>query len=71
MGAANFSLGGFQGWLTMRLLTPFIVLGTAAGAITAGALGGRYKDSVLNGDVLLFLNTLVAAATAHIGSGLV
>lgn len=49
----------------MLLLAPFIVLGSAAGSITAGALGRRFKDNgVLNEDVLLFLNTFVAAAVA-------
>ena len=51
----------------MRMLAPFIVLGTAAGSITSGALR-RFKDAgVLNDDVLLFLNTLVTAAIAAVG----
>jgi dolichol kinase/uncharacterized membrane protein len=50
---------------TMLLLAPFIVLGSAGGSITAGALGRRYRENgVLNEDVLLFLNTFVAAAVA-------
>lgn len=50
---------------TMRVLAPFIVLGTAAGSITAGALGRKTKNNrVLNEDVLLFLNTFVAAMVA-------
>lgn len=50
---------------TMHLLAPFIVLGSAAGSITASALGRRYKNNgVLNEDVLLFLNTFAAAAIA-------
>ena len=49
----------------MRLLAPFIVLGTAIGAIAARALGrSDIERGVLNDDVVLFLNTFVAAAVA-------
>lgn len=49
----------------MRMLAPFIVLGTAIGAIAARALGrSDIERGLLNDDVVLFLNTFVAAAVA-------
>lgn len=49
----------------LRLLAPFVVLGSAAGAATQRALARKYEgNGVLNHDVLLFLNTFVAATVA-------
>lgn len=47
----------------MRMLAPFIVLGAAAGLLTQRSLPNRFR-LLLNEDVLLFINTFVAAIVA-------
>lgn len=52
----------------LRTLAPFIVLGVAAGVLVHRGLD-RYKSStLLNDDVRLFANTIVAAAVAWLGA---
>ena len=54
----------------MRVLAPVIVLGAAAGLLIHRSLPNRWRELV-NEDVLLFMNTFVAAAVACAGALLV
>lgn len=48
----------------LRLVAPFIVLGSIAGLLVARAISTKGERGLLNADVVLFLNTVVAAAVA-------